>query len=445
MDENEYLQTLGEQIVNNRARSSVLAEIRGHIEEQAQDYMDAGMEKEAAERKAVKQMGDPVSTGQSLNEIHRPHFPVLLFGIATALTLFGILMQYLLYTSEPSDNAFAQIPFLTHTVCYGAIGLGIILFFIFGNYMRLAKCTIPLYVLFLAVPFVLFRLYPGYKRVQTASYYLWFLYPLVYALLLYHFREKGAKAIVLLHLFSFVFFEVMLHQGYSVLLAAVVPCGCISFLLLGLSIQKGILRGSKKVLWSLTLIPTAAAAVFLAYPYLRASSYVYDRLMAGLGLLQNSTPGDYTGYTALLLRKDQMQYSLFGGGAVSTQLPREDLYSTYILHSIFLWFGIAVGIAVIAALAFLALYGLRCALRQSNRLALLLGTASSAILLLELLNFVPANLGIGPFYTVSVPFLSYGLANSIANAIVVGILLGIIRNRDVILEYEPEELVAQKV
>lgn len=100
---------------------------------------------------------------------------------------------------------------------------------------------------------------------------------------------------------------------------------------------------------------------------------------------------------------------------------------------------------MIAALAFLALYGLRCALRQSNRLALLLGTASSAILLLELLNFVPANLGIGPFYTVSVPFLSYGLANSIANAIVVGILLGIIRNRDVILEYEPEELVAQKV
>ena len=39
MDEKEYLQTLGEQIVNPHARASVLAEIQDHIEEQAQDYM----------------------------------------------------------------------------------------------------------------------------------------------------------------------------------------------------------------------------------------------------------------------------------------------------------------------------------------------------------------------------------------------------------------------
>lgn len=38
MDEKEYLQTLGEQIVNPHARASVLAEIQDHIEEQAQDY-----------------------------------------------------------------------------------------------------------------------------------------------------------------------------------------------------------------------------------------------------------------------------------------------------------------------------------------------------------------------------------------------------------------------
>ena len=43
MDEKEYLQTLGEQIVNPHARASILAEIQDHIEEQAQDYRASGM------------------------------------------------------------------------------------------------------------------------------------------------------------------------------------------------------------------------------------------------------------------------------------------------------------------------------------------------------------------------------------------------------------------
>ena len=77
-----------------------------------------------------------------------------------------------------------------------------------------------------------------------------------------------------------------------------------------------------------------------------------------------------------------------------------------------------------------------CALRQSNRLAMLLGTAASGVLLLELFNYVLTNFGINLFYTASVPFLSYGLTGTVANSILVGILLGIIRNRNVLYEKE---------
>lgn len=64
MDEKEYLQTLGEQIVNPHARASILAEIQDHIEEQAQDYRASGMSEAVAMQEAVRQMGDPVSTGK---------------------------------------------------------------------------------------------------------------------------------------------------------------------------------------------------------------------------------------------------------------------------------------------------------------------------------------------------------------------------------------------
>ena len=70
MDEKEYLQTLGEQIVNPHARASILAEIQDHIEEQAQDYRASGMSEAVAMQEAVRQMGDPVSTGEALNQVH---------------------------------------------------------------------------------------------------------------------------------------------------------------------------------------------------------------------------------------------------------------------------------------------------------------------------------------------------------------------------------------
>ena len=52
MEEKEYLQTLGEQILNPHARTHVLEEIQEHIDEQMQDYIDTGMSPDAAEKEA---------------------------------------------------------------------------------------------------------------------------------------------------------------------------------------------------------------------------------------------------------------------------------------------------------------------------------------------------------------------------------------------------------
>ena len=128
MEEKEYLQTLGEQILNPHARTQVLEEIQEHIDEQMQDYIDTGMSPDAAEKEAVRQMGDPVAAGTELNRIHRPRFPGVLFGIAVVLTLSGIFMQYILYGSEPLNTTYSNTAFMQHAVFYQMIGFGIILF-----------------------------------------------------------------------------------------------------------------------------------------------------------------------------------------------------------------------------------------------------------------------------------------------------------------------------
>lgn len=57
MEEKEYLQTLGEQILNPHARTHVLEEIQEHIDEQMQDYIDTGMSPDAAEKKLSGRWG----------------------------------------------------------------------------------------------------------------------------------------------------------------------------------------------------------------------------------------------------------------------------------------------------------------------------------------------------------------------------------------------------
>lgn len=437
MDENEYLQTLGEQIANSHARAHVTEEIRAHIEEQAQDYEDAGMSAGEALAESVRQMGDPVSAGASLNRIHRPHFPAVLFGIAVILTLFGIVIQYHLYQTLPPDEGISAVDYMQRTILYNLIGLGIILIGLYGNYMVLMKCSIVLYVLFLVIPFFAnMHLMSDYFRSRLVAYHLMLLYPLLYALLLYHFREKGKWAIVWLHLLSFLFVYWLTRFSYSIVFPTLLAFGLLSILLLGICIKRGILQGNKKTLWVLALLPYVGITPVLGFQLHRVH-YFSERIRHALDLLfsRNASDADYSGaYIQLALKQDQAQFSLFGSASVSTGLPQEDLYTTYILHSIFLWSGILVGVLVIAALAFFVIYGLRMSLRQSNRLALLLGTAASGILLLELVNALLTNFGINVFYTASLPFLSYGKVSTICNSICVGLLLGIIRNRDVLTE-----------
>lgn len=193
MDEKEYLQTLGEQIVNPHARASVLAEIQDHIEEQAQDYRASGMSEAVAMQEAVRQMGDPVSTGEALNQVHRPKFPIALFGLAVVLTVLGIAMQYLVYTHLTPDTAILSDTYLQRTILYNAIGLGLLLLCIFGNYMYLAKgawILLAIFLLGLLPPWF----FGFYGRQYTLCYYLALVYPLVYALLLYRLRDKGGKS-----------------------------------------------------------------------------------------------------------------------------------------------------------------------------------------------------------------------------------------------------------
>ena len=64
----EYIKKLLEQVRFQKAHKAIEDEIRAHIEDQIEDNMSEGMDKETAEKRAVEDMGNPVDVGIELDK-----------------------------------------------------------------------------------------------------------------------------------------------------------------------------------------------------------------------------------------------------------------------------------------------------------------------------------------------------------------------------------------
>lgn len=92
----EYLTILTDQIWCRMAREDVRKELLCHIEDQKAAFLSEGMEQAEAEEAAVREMGDPVETGNELDRIHRPKMAWGMIALIAVLSIVGYLAQCLL-------------------------------------------------------------------------------------------------------------------------------------------------------------------------------------------------------------------------------------------------------------------------------------------------------------------------------------------------------------
>ena len=76
------------------------------MEDQIAENMKAGMDHEKAEKEAVRDMGDPVETGISLDSIHRPQAAWKLLGMIIFISIAGVLIHAGI-SGKASENAAA--------------------------------------------------------------------------------------------------------------------------------------------------------------------------------------------------------------------------------------------------------------------------------------------------------------------------------------------------
>lgn len=140
----EFLDNVCNQIKFKEIREDVRQELKSHIEEVKECYIETGIEEKVAEEKAIKQMGDAGNIGKNLNRIHSPKLDWKLLLIVGILLCFGILVLLVRVNNGldgyvGSGNIGKYISFLS----LGII-LGTIIYFL--DYQSLRRYSNILYV-----------------------------------------------------------------------------------------------------------------------------------------------------------------------------------------------------------------------------------------------------------------------------------------------------------
>ena len=131
----EYLKILLEQIRCKKARPYIRQELQDHMEDQIEENIRSGMNFERAEKEAVKDMGDPVETGISLDRIHKPQAAWKLIVIVIMISAVGIFVQIMIARHAKGEYVSASGRYVVHVM----LGIAVMIFLYFLDYTILAR------------------------------------------------------------------------------------------------------------------------------------------------------------------------------------------------------------------------------------------------------------------------------------------------------------------
>ena len=201
MEMHEYLDALSGQIRSGRARQAVREELEAHIRDQAQTYVDSGMEEQEALEQAVRQMGDPVEVGIDMDRIHRPRNGWKFLGVIAALSAAGLLAQYIcIYRyggSELTGNSITIQAFYRQCA-YTLMGLAVMAGLYFCDYSLLSRYAKAAGALFIAAVAIVCM--PGLAPVVAGAHsymkVIMYVFIPIYGGILYCYRGSGIRGYV---------------------------------------------------------------------------------------------------------------------------------------------------------------------------------------------------------------------------------------------------------
>lgn len=425
----EYLQIVAEQIRYQKIRSSVTEELRNHILDDAEYYESQGAFPEEAMERAVREMGDPVATGVSLDHIHRPHMNWGLVALIALISLFDIGFFYIANLSGADlfswkqQAGFTLIGFLlmiaVYRLDYSMLEIG-------------TWKTCVFYLLLLLLGDLCFGLeVRGSVQIHLGSLSislseLSFLYVPLFGAALYSFRGDGtvifAKAIPLLLAPVLFLFHVNVNSAFLLFL-------CLICLFLFAVWKNWYQINRKKALGFFGGITLLTPALVIGYFYVFGADYQKDRI---LNLFTRAEENYYFTLTKQIMENS----SFFGTSEHSVNLflsgPSNEYLTDYILASMCSFYGILLTVIIIAALVFLIMKIFHVSVSQKNQLGMIVGTGCGLVFLAKTAAGILVNLQILPYTSIRIPFLSYGGSSTLVSYVLLGLVLSVYRYKNIL-------------
>ncbi len=417
---NKYLDTVCEQIRWEKAHSMIYEEIKNHIIDQKNAFMDEGLDEETATDKAIKEMGDPVLVGTEFDRVHRPKTQWDIIFLTGIILLFGFVIRFLA-SHEPNT------PFmLERSLISTLIGIGCMMIAYFVDFTIIGKYPKSLFIGLTALTIVMRLLSPVIRGQHAYVQFILLLFPTAMSGIIYYMRTKGYLGIIL----SGIFFIIPVVIGGMIPSLSVVALILLTFLiLLTTAIIKGWFNVNKFYGILLVYIPTISVAGIVLMGWIFNGSYYLSRL---LNIINLSKDPMRSGYVTMKMRDMLSNAKFIGRGTIGAKfhmLPEinTNYILTYLIHRLG-WFSFIVVMAIISI--FIIRSFIFCT-KQKSILGKLVSTAVLITFTMEVVFYVISNLGF-PAISSTLPFISYSGMSTIINMTLIGIMLSVFKSGDVV-------------
>lgn len=452
----EYMGALKGQIRDKSARILVSDEISAHIEEQADSYLKAGMDREEALSKAVEDMGDPVSVGADLDRIHRPHMEWRYLIFIMFISVLSIVIQYLIAINMDSrsitGNAFLDIS-RRHII--GIIAGIIAMFLVYRiDYTVLLGRSRLIGGIFMAIVTLAGIAFgiringsSGLIRIGFASFSLralMMLYIPIFAGILYELRGKGkwvmARIVfwmILPVISPFFTGDLSIPSALFILLEETV--------LIFIAVHKNWYDIDKRIVYGGFTAVFAAIIVAGTAFILRLNTYQSARFanwLANIGIGNSITDDSGVNYINAQLGKVFAHSAIIGKSDEAVRIMSDipGYWTDLVMGSIVAIGGLAMVAGIIICMLALATYMIIISVRQKNNLGYITGCACGIVVALQSISNILIVFGLLPMTGSTLPIFTSSISYCIVDYAMIGMVLSIYRYKDIRGDYAPKNI-----
>ena len=427
----EYIRLLLEQIRCKKVHPYIKEEIKGHMEEQIAENIRFGMSKEEAEKAAVEDMGSPVEVGISLDRIHKPQIAWQIIILMAVISIAGILLQIVIET----QTGIHEIDSMNYAVKV-IQGFVIMLIVYRIDYSMIARYSKIIAFFLLGMCVVSFFCggeingaicYVKFGSIEISLFSIMMLYVPVYGAVIYKYYGLGYKG----------FLKSILWLMFPVFLAYRLTNVSLAFTLLlsmamvlTVAIGLGWFRvGKRKTILGLwgSILGLPFLFLGIAWKANMLASYQIQRIQT---FFSGSDELNYINNIYSILRSN-MQNSQFIGSNGRDLKYMFEVGDSYLFSYVLSVYGQGAAIMIMGILIFLILQIFSLSFQQKNQVGMCMGCGCGMVLFLNMILNIGINVGWIPLSRSFLPFFSSGDNNIIVCYILVGIILGIYRYKNI--------------